>query len=164
MQVVGYVRELPGDANPAFSQSEAIRRWAAREGHSVVAVFQDSPGERSGYQALLAVLETRDIDALVVPELSVLSADLITQEVMIWHARSHGKAVASTTTNDAALLANESSDQTRNLVRHVLAKRDSHDVLTATSRPDRGREGPVPEEFEDSVLVEIVARAQARAS
>lgn len=164
MQVVGYVRESPGDATPVFSQGEAIRRWAEREGHKVVALFQDRPGERSGYRALLSVLDEDDVEAVVVAGVKTLSADLITQEVMIWHARCRGKALASTETGEAALLAHESTDQTRNLVRHVLAKRDAHDALAKNELDARTEPTPDGHDLDDSVLVELVPRSRARAS
>jgi len=157
MRVVGYVRELPGDGSPTFTQGEAIRRWAARGGHQIVAVFQDGPGDRTGYQAMLQVLRSDRVDGVIVGGLDSLSPDLITQEVMVWHVRSLGMAITSTEPEEAKLLAHESTDQTRNLVRHVLAKRDGHDLLVA-DQPASDHDG------DDGVLIEFVEAAAVRAS
>lgn len=156
MHIVGYVRGLPGDTNPAFSQGEAIRRWATRGGHQIVAVFQDGPGDRTGYQAMLKVLTEPGIDGVVVAGVEALSPDLISQEIMIWHVRSLGRALTSTEPAEAPLLAADSTDQTRNLVRHVLAKRDAHDRLVATRESSS--------DDAEGVLIEFVEAAAVRAS
>ncbi len=160
MQVVGYVRESPGDTGSGFSQGEAIRRWATRGGHQIVAVFQDAFDTRTGYQTMLRVLPDSLVDAVVVAGVESLSPDLISQETMIWHVRSLGLGLTSTEPDEARLLSHESNDQTRNLVRHVLAKRDAHDRLLAADAPvDVDVDADV-----DSVLIEFVEAAAVRAS
>lgn len=160
MQVVGYVRESPGDTGSGFSQGEAIRRWATRGGHQIVAVFQDVPGDRTGYETMLRVLPGSSVDTVVVAGIESLSPDLISQEIMIWHIRAIGIGLTSTEPEEARLLAQESTDQTRNLVRHVLAKRDAHDRLV---EPD-GDTAAVLDPAADGVLIEFVEAAAVRAS
>lgn len=158
MQVVGYVRSTPGDTGSGFSQGEAIRRWAARGGHQIVAVFQDGPGDRTGYETMLRVLPDSPVDAVVVAGIESLSPDLISQEIMIWHMRSLGMGLTSTEPAEAHLLSQDSNDQTRTLVRHVLAKRDAHDRLVTTTTDH-------PADIDsDGVLIEFVEAAAVRAS
>lgn len=159
MQVVGYVRESPGDTGSGFSQGEAIRRWATRGGHQIVAVFQDGPGDRTGYQTMLRVLPESAVDAVVVAGVESLSPDLISQEIMIWHVRSNGIGLTSTEPDEARLLSHESTDQTRNLVRHVLSKRDAHDRLV-----DADTDADTDISDSDGVLIEFVEAAAIRAS
>jgi len=160
MQVVGYVRSSAGDTGSGFSQGEAIRRWATRGGHQIVAVFQDAPGDRTGYETMLRVLDESAVDAVVVAGLESLSPDLISQEIMIWHVRSMGIGLTSAEPTEAQLLSHESTDQTRNLVRHVLAKRDAHDRLIATNPDDVTDIDPDG----NGVLIEFVEAAAVRAS
>lgn len=136
MRVVGYVREGPAahEGEPAFSQTEKIRRWMAQSGHQLVAVCQDvpTPGRalgREGYRALLGIIASGEVDGVILPELSILATDKILQEIMLWDLRNRGVSVMSTIADDLVALEVPSSDQTRTFLRDVLAKLTSYEEL-----------------------------------
>ena len=61
MRVVGYIREASADDEPAFAQSEQIRRWIVENGHRLVALCQDvrTPGHAVGREGLQIPPEAR---------------------------------------------------------------------------------------------------------
>jgi DNA invertase Pin-like site-specific DNA recombinase len=127
MRVVGYVREGPSeaDAEPAFVQGEALRRWVRTTGHKLVSVCQDVRQEaqalsRDGYQALLGILESGGADAVVVPDLETLSPNLMIQEIMMWDLERRGVPLLSADERDHRELL--SPPKERLLVRDVLAQ------------------------------------------
>ncbi len=129
MHIAGYIRERPPAAGgePAFAQSERIRRYAADHAHDLVTVCQDSAGpgrsdEDAGFRALLAVVESGAVAAVVLASLDVLGDDAETQEVMAWELRRRGVDVVSTRATDQALLAADTPDGARRTARRVLAR------------------------------------------
>lgn len=131
MRVVGYVREASSltEGETAFAQSEQIRRWTADSGHHLVATCQDGrdpvqPLGRDGFRALLDIARSGNADALVVSELSVLSSDKVTQEIMLNHLRELGLTIVSTSEPDHEELLNVPENHTRLVVRDVIAKVD----------------------------------------
>ena len=126
MRVVGYVREMPGEtANTAFMQVESVRRWVADGGYHLVSVCQDgyvpgADGARPGFRALRSIVASGRADLVVVPSLAALSADKITQEVLLFELRKSGAAIASTDDADLAALAVHSRDPGRVVIRDVL--------------------------------------------
>lgn len=131
MRVVGYIREAPSltEGETAFAQSERIRRWAADSGHHLVATCQDGrdptqPLGRDGFRALLDIARSGNADALVISELSVLSSDKVTQEIMLDHLRGLGLTIVSTSEPDHDELLEVPDDHTRLVVRDVIAKVD----------------------------------------
>lgn len=142
MRVVGYVRDAPGHAEvePAFAQSERIRTWVHESGHQLVGVCQDvrTPGRdlgRDGFRALLGIVDTGEVEAVVLPDLTTLSADKVAQEIMLWDLQSRGVAVLSTTPADLPLLTNPPAEQIRIIVRDVLAKVAIHEELLGGDGP-----------------------------
>ncbi len=132
MRVVGYIREAPSleEGETAFAQSEFIRRWASETGHHLVATCQDGrdparPLGRDGYRALLDIGRSGSADAVVVSELSVLSPDKVTQEIMLDHLRDMGLTVVSINASDHDDLLEIPDDHTRLIVRDVIAKVES---------------------------------------
>jgi hypothetical protein len=129
VRVVGYVREAPSltEGETAFAQSERVRRWAADAGHHLIATCQDGrdpsqPLSRDGYRALLDIARSGNADALVVSDLSVLSSDKVTQEIMLDHLRSLGLTIVSTNETDHNELLEVPDDHTRLVVRDVISK------------------------------------------
>ena len=166
MRVVGYVREAagPAEAEPVFAQSERIRRWVSDTGHQLVAVFQDArtPGRelgRAGFQALLGAVASGHVDAVVLPDLTVLSPDKVTQEVMLWDLRTRGVSVLSTADDDLVVLTNPPDEQIRIIVRDVLAKVTLHKELTADeiAGSELLEDGTPMAEGESDVIVELIA-------
>ena len=156
MRVVGYVRDTPGPAEgePAFAQSERIRKWVHESGHQLVSVCQDirTPGHnlgREGYRAMLGIIDAGEAEAVIVPDLTALSPDKVTQEIMLWDLQSRGVAVLSTIDEDLDVLTNPPAEQIRMIVRDVLAKVSLHSDLLgeaiepAADEPDGDAESDV---------------------
>lgn len=127
MRVVGYIRETGADGEPAFAQSERIRRWVSQNGHRLVALCQDvrTPGHpvgREGLQSIIGIISAGQVDAVVVPSLATLSPDKVSQEVILWDIRGYDIAVLSTDTDDVPQLTDPPTDNTRLIVRTVLDK------------------------------------------
>jgi DNA invertase Pin-like site-specific DNA recombinase len=161
MRVVGYVRELfgPEDTDPAFVQGEAIRAWVRKTGHNLISVCQDVRQEghglgRDGFQALLGIVAGNGADGVVVPSLSALSPDLMTQEIMIWDLRRRGIAVMSIDEADHQMLLTPTRE--RLLIRDVLARLEEYYewARPADEEEDEERTG-------DEVVVELIPASDA---
>ncbi|MEA2001808.1 MAG: recombinase family protein [Actinomycetota bacterium] len=161
MRVVGYIREASADGEPAFAQSEKIRRWINENGHRLVALCQDvrTPGHpigREGLQSIVGIISAGRVDAVVVPSLETLSPDKVSQEVIMWDLRGHAVSVLSTDTNDVGQLADPPSDNTRLIVRDVLAKASRFDKIL--SLPTAAEPDPEVVRIDDTpnVVVELI--------
>ena len=124
LRVVGYIREASADSEPAFSQSEQIRRWINENGHRLVALCQDvrTPGHavgREGLQSIVGIASAGQVDAVVVPSLDTLSPDKVSQEVIMWQLRGDGVKVLSADRADIPQLADPPLDGARLLIRDV---------------------------------------------
>ena len=147
MRVVGYARESSGaeDAPSVFAQQEEIRRWAADEGHHLVAICQDRPGDghhpldRNGYLALLGSLGSGGADAVVLPGVDALSDDQIVQEILLWDLRARGVNILSIDPADASVLGDVDPGATRMLIRDVLARVEDHARILARNPGTTGR-------------------------
>ncbi len=170
MRVVGYVREI-ADATVseiAYAQNEAIRLWANKHGHHVVAICQDvrTSGHelgRDGLRALLGIIETGEPDAVVVSNLAVFASDKIAQEILIWDLRKRGVTVVSTSEEDAAALHEPSSEELRKVVRLVLAGVEMHQHMIAgrdaaiAALPDAAPGYSL--ESSDNMIIELISPA-----
>lgn len=129
MRIAGYVRQTRGltDPDTAFAQSERVRRWVRDMGHELVAVCQDhhaaaAPTDRPGYKALLDIIRTGDIDAVVIADLRALSPDKVMQEIMLADLRNAGVSVIATDERDLKTLRDGGDDHTRIVVRDIVAR------------------------------------------
>lgn len=129
MRIVGYVREAPvlGDSETAYFQKERLRRWSAESGHQLISVCEDlrvsgSQAARDGYRAMLDIVRSGHVDAVLVADLSALSSDKVLQEVMIEDLRRLGVLVLSTTASDMAVITDPAQDQTRMVVRDIVGR------------------------------------------
>jgi DNA invertase Pin-like site-specific DNA recombinase len=169
MRVIGYVRDAPGpdSGDSVFVQSEHIRRWVAHNRVQLVAVCQDTLGsdaadDRDGYRALLGIISAGHVDTVLIPELSVLSADVMVQEIMLQDLRVRGVSVVSTKEADLPALSDPATDPGRLLIRDVLSKQQAYrgrfsDVADVGVEADPDRD----------VLIELIPftdEAPARAS
>ena len=164
MRVVGYVRDAvdPQEGEPAFSQSEKIRRWATDNGHQLVSVCQDlrTPGRefgRDGYRAVIGVVAAGQVEAVVVAGLQTLSPDKIAQEVMIDDLRTRGVAVLTTEPDELELLEDPCPDQIRLLVRDVLEKARRHQAMIGTITENTDDQLVVEVDESSDVIVELVS-------
>ena len=144
MRVVGYIREASADSEPAFAQSEQIRRWINDNGHRLVALCQDvrTPGHavgREGLQSIVGIVSAGQVDAVVVPSLRTFSPDKVSQEVIMWDLRAHGISVLSADPADIPHLSDPPADNVRLITRDVLAKAARFDeilTLPGAAEPD----------------------------
>jgi len=155
MRIAGYVRQTPGRTDPdtAFAQSERIRRWVLDTANELIAVCQDhhassAHDERPGFRALLDIARSESADAVVVANLSALSPDKMTQEIMICDLRSAGATVIATDEDDIEVLRTGEDDHTRMLVRDVLSRVEEY-------RRAFGLSGEVEPTVQPSVIAPI---------
>jgi hypothetical protein len=166
VRIVGYVREAPvlGDSETAYAQKERIRRWSAEAGHQLVSVCEDlriagSQAGRDGYRAMLDIVRSGHVDAVLVHDLTALSPDKILQEVMIEDLRRHRVIVVSADPTDTEVMADSSLDQTRMVVRDIVNRvRDYVDEYgTPPPHPPRRDERVVDlREKPRDVIVELI--------
>lgn len=168
MRVVGYIREASADSEPAFAQSEQIRRWIGDNGHRLVALCQDvrTPGHavgREGLQSIVGIVSAGQVDAVVVPSLGTLSPDKVSQEVIMWDLRSHGITVLSADPNDIPHLSDPPADNVRLITRDVLAKAARFDEIL--SLPVEVETDPEVLRIDDTtaVVVELIPPARNEA-
>ncbi|OFW53162.1 MAG: hypothetical protein A2V75_07345 [Actinobacteria bacterium RBG_16_70_17] len=165
MRVVAYVRESvdPSEERPAFAQQEEIRRHAAAHGLQVVAVCQDVPRPgltlgREGYRSLLGMVGAGNAQAVLLPGVDTLSADLVVQEIMLWDLRARGARVLSTDAADVEVLGPVPADPTRRFVRDVLARVAEYREALASS----GSPFPTGVDAEgERVVVQLMAAGEA---
>lgn len=163
MRVVGYVREspTPQEADPAFAQTERVRRTATEGGHHLVAVCQDVPQPglalgREGYLALLGIVDAGQVDGVLVSSLTAFSPDALIQEIIIWDLRRRGVVVLSAEGSDVPALADPPHNRTRIFVRDVLARvGDYFSDLGEAPRPLSVEPG------EPDVVVELISQSEA---
>ena len=171
MRVVGYVREAPSlaEGETAFAQSERVRRWAADAGHHLIATCQDGrdparPLGRDGYRALLDIARSGSADALVVSDLSVLSPDKVTQEIMLDHLRGLGLTIVSTNEDDHNELGEVPDDHTRLVVRDVITKVTEFQKEFGDPAPSRDIDvEPAEERVGTDVIVQLMPHDAQRA-
>ena len=158
VRVIGYVRDAPGpdSGNTVFFQSERIRRWVAHNRCQLVAVCQDTLGgdaadDRDGYRSLLGIISAGHVDTVLIPNLAVLSADIMVQEIMLHDLRLRGVSVISTDDADLLALSDPATDPGRLLIRDVLTKQQNYrgrfaGVATEIVEQEAGRD----------VLIELI--------
>lgn len=161
MRVVGYIREASADGEPAFAQSEQIRRWINENGHRLVALCQDvrTPGHavgREGLQSIVGIISAGQVDAVVVPSLNIFSPDKVSQEVITDGLRKYGISVLSADKADLPELTDPPADNVRRVVRDVLAKAARFDRILGV--PTVEQEDPEVIRIDDApdVVIELI--------
>ena len=170
MRVIGYVRDAPGpdSGDTVFVQSERIRRWVAHHRYQLVAVCQDTLGgeaaaDRDGFRALLGIIAAGHVATVLIPDLTVLSADIMVQEIMLSDLRLRGVNVISTEDADLPALSEPATDPGRLLIRDVLAKQQNY-----RARFSDVDDEVIEKDSDRDVLIELIPFAEemtpARAS
>jgi hypothetical protein len=159
--VVGYIREASAEGEPAFAQSERIRRWINENGHRLVALCQDvrTPGHpigREGLQSIVGIVSAGQVDAVVVPSLGTFAADKVTQEVIMSALRISGVALLSTDVADVDELSEPPADQVRLLVRDVLAKQARFDEILSLPTPEPSTPEVIRIDEAPDVVIELI--------
>jgi len=152
VRLVGYVRESAAgaDADSSYAQSDRIRRLVSDGNHSLVALCQDVPRPgleqgRDGFRAMLGVIDSGQVDGVAVNSLAAFSADLMSQEIMIWDLRRRGAVVVTADESEVDALANPSSDPSRRFVREVLSRLDAYRDDLGHLAPPAAVDLPSPE-------------------
>jgi DNA invertase Pin-like site-specific DNA recombinase len=149
MQVVGYVRvstERQAEEGLGMAvQEEAIREWAKRNGHSVVAVVRDEGvsgkiADRPGLADLFAILRKGKVAAVVVYRLDRLARDLVVQEQLLAEFWRLEKQVCSTMDAESEYLSDDPNDPSRRLIRQVLGAISDYERETIILRLRSGRQ------------------------
>lgn len=166
MRVVGYIREASADGEPAFAQSEKIRRWINENGHRLVALCQDvrTPGHsvgREGLQSIVGIVSAGQVDAVVVPSLTTLSPDKVSQEVIMWNLREKEVSVLSTDTAEVDQLADPPADDIRLITRDILAKAARFDEILQLPIQQEQQPEIVRVEEAPDVIIELVPPDQS---
>jgi len=168
VRVVGYIREASAEGEPAFAQSERIRRWINENGHRLVALCQDvrTPGHavgREGLQSIVGIISAGQVDAVVVPSLTTFAADKVTQEVIISALRTNGVTLLSTDTVDIDELADPPADNVRLLVRDVLAKQARFDEILSLPAAGEPESEIVRIDDAPDVVIELIPAERSEA-
>jgi len=166
LRVVGYIREVSPDSEPAFAQQEKIRRWVNESGHRLVAICQDvrTPGHpigREGLQSIVGIISAGQVDAVVVPSLNTFATDKITQEVIMSLLRASGVRLLSTDPADVGELAETPEDRLRALVRHVLDKQTRFEEVLTLPVPESDEPAVVRIDDTRDVIVELIPAEQS---
>jgi DNA invertase Pin-like site-specific DNA recombinase len=161
VRVVGYIREASAEGEPAFAQSEKIRRWINENGHRLVALCQDvrNPGHpvgREGLQSIVGIISAGQVDAVVVPSLSTFAADKVSQEVIIAALRSSGVNLLSATPDDIDQLSDPPADRVRLIVRDVLAKHARFEEILKLPTPVEPEPEVIRIDEAPDVVIELV--------
>ncbi len=168
MRVVGYIRESSSEGEPAFAQSEKIRRWVKGNGHRLVALCQDvrTPGHsvgREGLQSIVGIISAGQVDAIVVPSLSTFSSDKVTQEVIMSALRINDVRLLSTEEEDIAMLADPPADNLRMIVRDVLAKQIRYDEILSLPSDEESEPQVIKVDESADVVIELIPPQQSEA-
>lgn len=163
MRVVGYIREGSAAGDPAFAQSEKVRRWVNENGHRLIALCQDirSPGHpagREGLQSIIGIILAGQVDGLVVPSLDTFAADKITQEVIMSALRATGVVLLSASVADVEQLAETPTDKIRALVRHVLDKQARFETILSLPLTNERWPAVTSDEMPDVVIELLPAK------
>ena len=161
MRVVGYIREASAEGEPAFAQSEKIRRWINENGHRLVALCQDvrTPGHpvgREGLQSIVGIISAGQVDAVVVPSLATFSNDKVSQEVIMSALRGNGITLLSATPDDLDQLSDPPTDQVRLIVRDVLAKHARFEEILKLPAPAETEPEVIRIDEAPDVVIELV--------
>ncbi len=161
VRIVGYIREASAEGEPAFAQSEKIRRWINENGHRLVALCQDvrTPGHsvgREGLQSIVGIISAGQVDAVVVPSLVTFSADKVTQEVIMSALRLNEVTLLSTDPDDIDLLTDPPADNLRMIVRDVLAKQTRFEEILSLPIKDEPDPQVVRIDETADVVIELI--------
>ncbi len=161
VRIVGYIREASAEGEPAFAQSEKIRRWINENGHRLVALCQDvrTPGHsvgREGLQSIVGIISAGQVDAVVVPSLGTFSADKVTQEVIMSALRLNEVTLLSTDPDDIDMLTDPPADNLRMIVRDVLAKQTRFEEILSLPIKDEPDPQVVRIDETADIVIELI--------
>jgi DNA invertase Pin-like site-specific DNA recombinase len=122
--LIAYLRTPSETFAGVDDQRQAVRTWAGKRRHQIVATFEDDHGtdlhERPALIAAIAALSEVGIDGVVVCRLASLDEDLVAQEQLLAEIRKLGAKVYSLDPDEAGELRRTPADPSRKFVREVL--------------------------------------------
>lgn len=151
--LIAYLRTPSEPFAGLDDQRQAVRAWATKRRHQVLATFEDDHGtdlqERPALISAVSVLGEGGIDGIVVCQLASLDEDLVAQEQLLAEIHKLGAKVYSLNAHEAAELRRTPADSSRQVVREVLqAAADNEPSLAAIRSAARsgsgGRQGGSP--------------------
>ena len=148
MKVVGYLRVSTARQQEAFGpevQRNAITRWAKAGGHRVVSWETDTISgaselvNRTGWVAAEQLVKDGKAAGIVVARLDRLARDVLVQELLLRNLHRFGGAVMSARESENELLAGESKDPSRKLIRTILGAISEYDREMIADRLEAAR-------------------------
>ena len=129
----------------AIQQLE-IKRWADREGHTIVASHADEGisgakdlTERLALADALAMVKSSRAEGIAVYRLDRLARDLVLQEQLLAEVHRAGGRVFSTSDAEQHYLVNDPDDPSRKLIRQVLGAVSEYERAMISLRLRGGR-------------------------
>ena len=128
-------------------QRSAIKAWAKRHGHRIVATFSDegvsgSNGweTREALPEALRALQDGRAKGLAVYRLDRLARDLVAQEMFLREVKKLGGEIFSTSPGEAGYLADDPDDPSRALIRQILGAVSEYERKIIALRLKAGRQ------------------------
>lgn len=151
MHLVAYLRistVTQADGYGLDVQEEAIRAWARKHGHRLVATETDVGRSgtddvlhRPGLSTALGRIAAGEATGLVVYKLDRVARDVILQETLLADLHRNGYTLHSTFAAEDEVLIHDPNDPTRDLIRRILGAVAAYerDVINLRLRSGRAR-------------------------
>ena len=148
MKVVAYVRCSTARQQEAFGpevQRDAIRRWTKAKGHRIVSWHTDTISgtselaQRAGWLAAEQLVKSGKAGGIVIARLDRLARDVLVQELLLRNTHRLGGVVMSARESENELLAGESKDPSRKLIRTILGAISEYDREMIADRLEAAR-------------------------
>ena len=147
MKLVAYLRVSTigqvEDGHGLEIQEDAVRQWAKKSGHNLVAVYTDEGVSgtietRAGLEEALSAVRFNGAEGIVVSSLDRLARSLTVQEAALQQVWAAGGRVFSIDTGE--VLADDPDDPVRTFVRQILGAVSQLEAGMISRRLRRGRE------------------------
>lgn len=148
MRLVGCIRVSTKRQQDAYGpevQRAAIRKWAKANGHRIVSWQQDAITgtselkDRAGWMSAEELVKTGKADGIVVARLDRLARDVLIQELLLRNTQRLGGVVRSARESENELLAGETPDPSRKLIRTILGAVSEYDREMTVERLEAAR-------------------------
>lgn len=136
MKVVAYLRVSTTKQQEAYGpevQRKAIRNWAKMNGHRVIAWHTDVISgaselhERAGWRDAAELVKEGRASGVVVARLDRLARDVMVQEYLLRNLTDFGGVILSARDSENEMLAGESKDPSRKMIRTILGAVSEYD-------------------------------------
>lgn len=136
MKVVAYLRVSTTKQQEAYGpevQRKAIQQWAKANGHSVIAWHTDVISgaselhARAGWRDAAELVKAGKASGVVVARLDRLARDVMVQEYLLRNLTDFGGVILSARDSENEMLAGESKDPSRKMIRTILGAVSEYD-------------------------------------